>query len=203
MPRLLLSLIFAAAFAGAAAAQGTAQPKQAVATFAGGCFWCVESDFDHVKGVISTTSGYTGGHVKNPTYHQVSAGGTGHAEAVEIVYDPSQVTYAQLLDHFWHTVDPTVKDRQFCDVGRQYRTAIFVHNAAQRKLAEASKKKVAAQLGKRIYTEIDKAGPFYKAEEYHQNFYQKQALKYKFYRWNCGRDQRIKKIWGSAQKGEG
>ena len=201
MPRLLLSLIFAAAFAGAVAAQGTAQPKQAVATFAGGCFWCVESDFDHVKGVLSTTSGYTGGHVAKPTYHQVSAGGTGHAESVEIVYDPSKVTYAQLLDHFWHTVDPTVKDRQFCDVGHQYRTAIFVHNDEQRKLAEASKKKVEAELKVPIYTEIVAAGPFYKAEEYHQDYYKKSPVQYKFYRWNCGRDQRIKQIWG-AHKGD-
>ena len=201
MPRLLLSLMFAAAFAGAAAAQGTAQPKQAVATFAGGCFWCVESDFDHVPGVLSTTSGYTGGHVAKPTYHQVSAGGTGHAESVEIVYDPSKVTYAQLLDHFWHTVDPTVKDRQFCDVGTQYRTAIFVHNDEQRKLAEASKKKVEAELKVPIYTEIVAAGPFYKAEEYHQDYYKKSPVQYKFYRWNCGRDQRIKQIWG-AHKGD-
>ena len=201
MPRLLLSLMFAAAFAGAAAAQGTAQPKQAVATFAGGCFWCVESDFDHVPGVLSTTSGYTGGHVAKPTYHQVSAGGTGHAESVEIVYDPSKVTYAQLLDHFWHTVDPTVKDRQFCDVGTQYRTAIFVHNDEQRKLAEASKKKVEAELKVPIYTEIVKAGPFYKAEGYHQDYYKKSPVQYKFYRWNCGRDQRIKQIWG-AHKGD-
>ncbi len=204
MRRLLLSFILVLAAAGAAGAQGTThKPARAVATFAGGCFWCVESDFDHVKGVISTTSGYTGGHVKNPTYHQVSAGGTGHAESVEVVYDPNVVSYGQLLTYFWHHVDPTVKDRQFCDVGRQYRTAIFVHNAAQRKLAEASKKKVAAQLGKRIYTEIVDAGPFYKAEDYHQDFYKKQPLKYKFYRWNCGRDQRVKEIWGGVEKGEG
>ncbi len=201
MTRLLLSLIFAAAFAGAAAAQGTAQPKQAVATFAGGCFWCVESDFDHVKGVLSTTSGYTGGHVANPTYHQVSAGGTGHAESVAIVYDPSKVSYQQLLTYFWHHIDPTVKDRQFCDVGNQYRTAIFVHSDEQRKLAEASKKKVEAELKVPIYTEIVNAGPFYKAEGYHQDYYKKSPVQYKFYRWNCGRDQRVKQIWG-AQKGE-
>jgi peptide-methionine (S)-S-oxide reductase len=206
MPRLLLSFIFAFAFAGAAAAQGNAPntgdaPKTAVATFAGGCFWCVESDFDKVKGVISTTSGYTGGHVKNPTYHQVSAGGTGHAESVEVVYDPSKVSYQQLLTYFWHHIDPTVKDRQFCDVGHQYRTAIFVHNDTQRKLAEASKKKVEAELKKPIYTEIVAAGPFYKAEEYHQDYYKKNPVQYHFYRWNCGRDQRIKQIWG-AHKGE-
>jgi peptide-methionine (S)-S-oxide reductase len=202
MPRLLLSLILAAVLGGAAGAQTPApQSERAVATFAGGCFWCVESDFDHVKGVISTTSGYTGGHVKNPTYHQVSAGGTGHAESVEIIYDPGQVTYAQLLTYFWHHVDPTVKDRQFCDVGHQYRTAIFVHNDEQRKLAEASKKKVEAELKKPIYTEIVAAGPFYKAEGYHQDYYKKNPVQYRFYRWNCGRDQRIKQIWG-AHKGE-
>jgi peptide-methionine (S)-S-oxide reductase len=205
MRRLLLGFILVLAVAGTAAAQGTMahKPGRAVATFAGGCFWCMESDFDHVKGVLATISGYTGGHVKNPTYHQVSAGGTGHAESVEVVYDPSIVSYSQLLTYYWHHVDPTVKDRQFCDVGNQYRTAIFVHNAQERKLAEASKKKVAAELGKRIYTEIDTAGPFYKAEAYHQNFYKKNPLKYNFYRWNCGRDQRIEQIWGNAAKGEG
>ena len=204
MRRLLLSLVLVLAAAGTAAAQSaTPKPERAVATFAGGCFWCVESDFDKVKGVISTTSGYTGGHVANATYHQVSAGGTGHAESVEVVYNPNVVSYSQLLTYFWHHVDPTVKDRQFCDVGHQYRTAIFVHNAAQRKLAEKSKKKVAAELGKPVYTEIDNAGPFYKAEDYHQDFYKKNKLKYEFYRWNCGRDQRIKQIWGSAKKGEG
>ena len=174
-------------------------PGQAVATFAGGCFWCTESDFDHVKGVISTTSGYTGGHVANPTYEQVSAGGTGHAESVQVIYDPSKVSYQQLLTYYWHHVDPTVKDRQFCDGGHQYRTAIFVHNAEERKLAEASKKKVEAELKKPIYTEIANAGPFYPAEEYHQDFYLKNPTKYKFYRWNCGRDQRLEQTLGHAQ----
>ena len=173
-----------------------------MATFAGGCFWCVESDFDHVPGVISTTSGYTGGHVENPTYHQVSAGGTGHAESVQVIYDPKKVSYRQLLTYFWHHIDPTVKDRQFCDVGHQYRTAIFVHDEEQRKLAEASKKKVEAELKVPIYTEIDKAGPFYPAEVYHQDYYEKNPPRYKFYRWNCGRDQRVKQIWGSANKGD-
>jgi peptide-methionine (S)-S-oxide reductase len=197
MPRLLFGLMLVLALAG-----GTgAQEKTALATFAGGCFWCVEADFDHVPGVISTTSGYTGGHVANPTYEQVSAGGTGHAESVEVVYDPAKVSYAQLLDYFWHHIDPTVRDRQFCDYGHQYRTAIFVHGPEQRKLAEESKKKVAEELKVPIYTEIAEAGPFYKAEEYHQDFYQKNPLKYKFYRWNCGRDQRVQAIWG-AHKGD-
>jgi len=199
MARLLLSLLFAAVTANLAGAQDA--PKTAIATFAGGCFWCVESDFDHVPGVISTTSGYTGGHVANPTYEQVSAGGTGHAESVEIAYDPSKVSYQQLLVYFWHHIDPTVKDRQFCDVGHQYRTAIFAHDDEQRKLAEASKKKVEQELKVPIYTEIVNVGPFYKAEEYHQDFYKKNPLKYKFYRWNCGRDQRVQEIWG-AHKGD-
>ena len=201
MPRLLLGLIAALVFAGAASAQNAPlPPDRAVATFAGGCFWCVESDFDHVPGVLSTTSGYTGGKVANPTYEQVSAGGTGHAESVEVAYDPRKVSYVQLLDYFWHHIDPTVKDQQFCDHGNQYRTAIFVHSDEERKLAEDSKKKVEAELKKPIYTEIDQAGPFYKAEDYHQDFYLKNPTKYKFYRWNCGRDQRIEQIW-STHKG--
>jgi len=198
MRRLLFSLIAVAAIAGAAAAQ-PAVPERAVATFAGGCFWCVESDFDHVPGVLETISGYTGGKVANPTYSQVSAGGTGHAESVEVVYDPRKVSFAQLLDYFWHHVDPTVKDQQFCDHGNQYRTAIFVHNDEEQKLAEASKKKVEAELKKPIYTEIVQAGPFYKAEDYHQDFYLKNPTKYKFYRWNCGRDQRLEQIWGKPK----
>jgi len=198
MRRLLFSLIAVAAVAGAAAAQ-PAVPERAVATFAGGCFWCVESDFDHVPGVLETISGYTGGKVANPTYSQVSAGGTGHAESVEVVYDPRKVSFAQLLDYFWHHVDPTVKDQQFCDHGNQYRTAIFVHNDEERKLAEASKKKVEAELKKPIYTEIVQAGPFYKAEDYHQDFYLKNPTKYKFYRWNCVRDQRLEQIWGKPK----
>jgi len=204
MPRLLLSLALMLAAMGLAAAQGAPQPApgQVVATFAGGCFWCTESDFDKVKGVISTTSGYIGGTVPNPGYERVSAGGTGHAEAVEVIYDPSQVSYEQLLTFYWRTVDPTVKDRQFCDHGNQYRTAIFVRNAEERKLAEASKKKIEAELKQPIYTEIADAGPFYAAEDYHQDFYLKNPTKYKFYRWNCGRDQRLEQLWGKP-KGEG
>jgi len=196
MIRLLIGVMLTAVISSAAVAQAQ-EPERAVATFAGGCFWCVESDFDHVPGVLETISGYTGGHVANPTYEQVSSGGTGHAESVEVIYDPSKVSYQQLLTYFWHHIDPTVKDRQFCDVGHQYRTAIFVHNDEQRKLAEASKKKVEAELKKPIYTEIVAAGPFYKAEDYHQDFYEKNPVKYKFYRWNCGRDQRIEQIWGT------
>jgi peptide-methionine (S)-S-oxide reductase len=206
MPRLQLSIAFVLASflaaVGLAAAQGAQPaPGQAVATFAGGCFWCTEADFDKVPGVISTTSGYTGGTVVNPGYEQVSAGGTGHAEAVEVVYDPSKVSYDKLLTYYWHHVDPLVKNRQFCDVGEQYRTEIFVDNDEERKLAEDSKAKVEAELKQPVFTRISTAGPFYKAEDYHQDFYLKNPTKYKFYRWNCGRDQRLEQIWG-AHKGD-
>ncbi|MGH6943497.1 MAG: peptide-methionine (S)-S-oxide reductase MsrA [Geminicoccaceae bacterium] len=173
----------------------------AIATFAGGCFWCEEAAFDPVEGVISTTSGYTGGTTVNPTYHEVSAGGTGHAESVEVKYDPSKVTYQQLLDVYWHNVDPLDTGGQFCDRGNQYRTAIFVHDAEQRRLAEASKQALVDSKrfdGQPIVTEIVQAGPFYPAEDYHQNYYKKNPIRYKFYRWNCGRDQRLAELWGAA-----
>jgi peptide-methionine (S)-S-oxide reductase len=205
MRRLLMGLALMAAVAGFGAgfSSGLARAQErAVATFAGGCFWCTESDFDHVPGVLSTVSGYTGGTVPNPGYERVSAGGTGHAEAVEVTYDPGKVSYQQLLDFYWRSIDPTVKDAQFCDHGNQYRTAIFVHSEEERKLAEASKKKVEGELKKPVYTEIAAAGPFYAAEDYHQDFYKKNPTKYKFYRWNCGRDQRLEQIWG-VRKREG
>jgi peptide-methionine (S)-S-oxide reductase len=190
-------VVIALAAASPAAAQAPASSAVvAKATFAGGCFWCVEADFDKVPGVISTTSGYTGGTTVNPTYAEVGSGRTGHAEAVEVVYDPAKVSYGQLLDAFWHDIDPLVKDRQFCDVGNEYRTAIFVHDDEQRRLAEESKKRVAAQLKAPVYTEIVRAGPFYPAEEYHQDYYLKNPVRYQFYRWNCGRDQRLEQIWG-------
>ena len=181
--------------------QSDQKPMRASAIFAAGCFWCVEADFDKLPGVLETISGYTGGRTANPTYKQVSGGSTGHTEAVEIVYDPSKVTYPQLLEHFWRNVDPTVKNRQFCDVVEEYRSAIFVRNESERKLAEDSKKKVAAQLGVAVYTEISDAATFYKAEEYHQDYYKKNPVQYKFYRWNCGRDQRLEQLWG-ARKGD-
>jgi len=171
---------------------------EAVATFAGGCFWCTESDFEKVPGVLSAVSGYIGGSVPNPTYEQVSSGGTGHAEAVAVRFDPAKVSYEKLLALYWRSVDPTVKDRQFCDVGSQYRTAIFAHDAAQRKQAEATKAGVAKQLGVAIHTEIVDAGTFYPAEDYHQDYYKKNPIRYKFYRANCGRDARLEKIWGKG-----
>ena len=200
---LVLAGVAVLAATGAALAQsGAPSPQQrAVAIFAGGCFWCVEADFDKVPGVLGTTSGYTGGKVVNPTYHQVSAGSTGHTEAVEIVYDPSKVSYQKLLDVFWRNHDPLAKDRQFCDSGSQYRAAIFFHDEEQRKLAEESKKAVQARFAPRaVHTEIVKAGAFYKAEDYHQDYYEKNPIRYKFYRFNCGRDQRLEELWGKADK---
>jgi peptide-methionine (S)-S-oxide reductase len=157
----------------------------------------VEADFDKVEGVISTTSGYIGGKLANPTYQQVSAGGTGHTEAVEIVYDPAKVSYEKLLDVFWHNHDPLAKNRQFCDRGDQYRPAIFYHNDEQRRLAEASKAAHQPRFKQPIQTEIAAAGPFYKAEEYHQDYYLKNPIRYKFYRYNCGRDARLEELWGT------
>lgn len=172
----------------------------AKATFAGGCFWCMEPPFDAMDGVISTTSGYIGGPEERPTYEQVSSGATGHAEAVEIVYDPSKVTYERLLEVYWRNVDPTVRDRQFCDVGRQYRTAIFVHGDAQKRAAEDSKRALAesgALKGAEIVTEIVAAGTFWPAEAYHQDYYVRNPLRYKYYRWGCGRDARLDELWAS------
>jgi len=199
MMRASILLLASLAAASVASAQ-SAQPQTARATFAGGCFWCVEADFDKVDGVLSTTSGYIGGKVADPSYQQVSRGGTGHAEAVEIAYDPARVSYEKLLDVFWHNIDPVAKDRQFCDSGDMYRTAIFVHDAEQLKLAEQSKKDLEAsgRFSLPVQTEIVLATKFYPAEDYHQDFYLKNPAKYKFYRWNCGRDQRLEQIWGRA-----
>src|SRR5215218_9440971 len=189
---MLRRLFIAACLLATAVSGASAQDKTAKAIFAGGCFWCVEADFDKVAGVISTTSGYINGTVKNPTYQQVSAGGTGHAEAVEIVYDPSKVTYAKLLDVFWRNIDPLVKDKQFCDTGDQYRTAIFYLNDDQKKLAEETKKKVEAKFAPRkVYTEITKADTFYKAEDYHQDYYKKNESRYNFYRWKDRKSTRL------------
>jgi peptide-methionine (S)-S-oxide reductase len=201
MKKLLLAAFVALAAAGAAAQTqptGPAPAGLAKATFAGGCFWCVESDFDKVPGVVSTTSGYTGGNVANPSYEQVSAKGTGHAEAVEVVFDPKRVSYAQLVEYFWRTIDPTTKDRQFCDAGSPYRTAIFAHDAAQLATANASRAALdkSKPFKEPIVTEIVMAGPFYAAEEYHQDYYLKNPLRYKYYRTSCGREARITQLWG-------
>lgn len=172
----------------------------AVATFAGGCFWCTEADFDKVEGVISTTSGFIGGHKKDPSYKEVSSGGTGHTEAVEIRYDPSKVTYEELLDVFWVNHDPTTNTRQFCDKGRQYRPGIFYHNAEQKRLAEEAKREVEKNHSFPVVTEITEATEFYPAEEYHQNYYEKNPIRYKFYRYSCGRDARLEELWGKQDE---
>ena len=166
------------------------------AIFAGGCFWCMEPPFDKLDGVISTTSGYTSGHQKNPTYKQVSAGVTGHTEAVEIVYDPLKISYEKLLDVFWLNIDPLNAKGQFCDYGTQYRTGIYYLNDTQQKLAEASLEQIKSKLNKPIATEIKVATQFYPAEDYHQNYYQVNPVRYNYYRWSCGRDQRLKQLWG-------
>lgn len=176
-----------------------APPEQtARATFAGGCFWCMEAPFDEVPGVISTTSGYAGGSVKNPSYEQVSSGVTGHAEAIQVVYDPGKVTYEQLLDVFWHNVDPLDGGGQFCDRGSQYRTGIFYEGTEQKAAAEASKQRLeeSGLLPGKVVTQITPLDAFYPAEEYHQNFYKKNFLRYHSYRTGCGRDRRLKELWG-------
>ncbi len=193
------TLAFAAAAASAAtAAQAPAARAQAV--FAGGCFWCTEADFDKIPGVISTTSGYTGGKLANPTYKQVSAGGTGHIEAVRVVYDPAKVSYATLANRFFRTIDPLDRRGQFCDRGYQYRSAIFVANPEQQRVAVAAKARTANQLkGKgTVATLILPAAKFYPAEAYHQGYYKKNPVRYRFYRLTCGRDARLNKVWGNG-----
>jgi len=173
-------------------------PATAKAVFAGGCFWCVESDFDKVPGVLSTVSGYTGGRTKNPTYEQVSTKDTGHAEVVEIVFDPNKVSYSQLVEHFWRTIDPTTKDQQFCDQGNPYRSAIFALNAEQLKVAQNSKAALekSKPFKEPVVTEVVLATTFYPAEDYHQDYYLKNPVRYKYYRTSCGRDARLQQLWG-------
>jgi peptide-methionine (S)-S-oxide reductase len=185
---------------GASAVHAASPSEVETATFAGGCFWCVESDFDKVEGVISTTSGYTGGDKKDPTYREVSAGGTGHTEAVQIVYDPTKVTYDQLLKVYWRNIDPTTSNRQFCDTGSQYRAEIFYHNERQKDLAEQSKRAVEStkSFEAPIVTRITMASEFYPAEEYHQDYHSKNPVRYKIYRYGCGRDKRLEQLWGST-----
>lgn len=214
--RLLGALlsVLASFWGGTAAAETKQTPPApaglAKATFAGGCFWCMEPPFDKLDGVVSTTSGYIGGKEKGATYEQVSAGATTHTEAVEIVFDPKKISYAKLLEVFWKNIDPTRKDQQFCDVGKQYRTGVFFHDAEQKKLAEESKallnqgkpyvsaKPVGFKGG--VVTEITAATEFWAAEEYHQDYYVKNPVRYSFYRKNCGRDARLEQLWGPAVK---
>ena len=204
-PRLLHVRAAAAALLLGVASWSGAQQAPATsagtskAIFAGGCFWCVESDFDKIDGVLSTTSGYTGGTLANPSYEQVSGKHTGHAEAVEVVFDPRKVSYEQLVERFWRTIDPTTKDRQFCDAGSPYRSAIFALDAAQLKAAQASRTALekSKPFKEPIVTEVVQAGAFYAAEDYHQDYYKKNPVRYQYYRLNCGRDARLKQLWGS------
>lgn len=209
MRRLTLAAIAAAAFAGFAYAADPAPPASPAATpsgttspataiFATGCFWCTESDYEKVPGVLAARSGYIGGTVPEPTYRQVAGGGTGHAEAVEVSFDPAQVTYDKLLEVFWRTTDPVDPGGQFCDRGDQYRSAIFPKDDDQRRLAEKSLAELQAsgELDRPIATRIEPAAPFHPAEDYHQDYYKKNSVQYRFYRWNCGRDQRLAELWG-------
>ena len=195
---LLLGGLARASLGGDAAEEpATAAPADtAVATFAGGCFWCLEAPFDALEGVLSTTSGYTGGHVDAPSYEQVSSGTTGHVEAVRVHYDPEQVDYARLLEVFWRNVDPLDAGGQFCDRGAQYRSAVFVHDATQRRLAADSRRALEGRLDGPVATEILEAGPFHPAEAYHQDYYRANPIRYRFYRSRCGRDARLEAVWG-------
>jgi peptide-methionine (S)-S-oxide reductase len=199
--RWLLALAGAAAVASATPA---AAQRLSVATFAGGCFWCMEPPYDALPGVSATISGYTGGRTENPTYRQVTAGGTGHYEAIQVRFDPAQVSYETLLEVFWRNVDPLDAGGQFCDRGESYRTAIFVHDEAQRAAAEASKARLmeSGRLPGAIVTPIIAATTFYAAEDYHQDYYQKNPLRYRFYRAGCGRDARLNALWGSEARGK-
>ena len=196
-------VLFAILFAAGAVLLASPPPERATAVFAGGCFWCEETAFEGLPGVLAVTSGYTGGQTKNPTYEQVSSGGTGHAESVEVAYDPSKTSYEKLLEVFWHNVDPFQKDGQFCDHGTQYRSAIFYKDEAQRKAAEESRKKLEEdpKFKGKIVTQIVPVSTFYPAEEYHQDFYKKNPVRYREYRLGCGRDARLKQIWGDAAGG--
>ena len=197
--RWLVPLAFLADVSGAVA-QTAAPGKTETAIFAGGCFWCVEEAFEKVPGVKGAVSGYIGGTVANPTYQQVSGGATGHAEAVQVTYDPGKVTYKQLVDWFWRNIDPLDAAGQFCDKGSEYRSAIFYSGDAQKKIAEDSKQALQAsgRFKQPIVTEITAAGPFYLAEDYHQDYYKKNEKRYQFYKFGCGRVQRLEQIWGKA-----
>jgi peptide-methionine (S)-S-oxide reductase len=198
-----LTLVASVGVAAVAHAADGAVPGLETATFAGGCFWCMQPAFDHIPGVVSTTVGYTGGEKDHPSYEEVSDGGTGHAESIEVTFDPKKVTYQQLLNVFWHNVDPTTRDREFCDVGHQYRTAIFYHGPEQEAEAKASEKQIeeTKPFPEAIVTEIVPASTFWPAEDYHQDYYLKNPVRYKFYRYNCGRDDRLRELWGAASGG--
>ncbi len=197
-PLIVLGILLSATWLSGPSAAETAEKDLKIAIFAGGCFWCVESDFDTVPGVVRTTSGYTGGFTPNPTYKQVTSKNTGHYEAVRIHYDPKRISYKLLVDILWRSVDPTDDGGQFCDRGDSYKTAIFATSAEQKRIAQETKQEIekSGVLKKPIVTAIVDAGPFFPAEDYHQNFYKKSPVRYKFYRYRCGRDARVEALWG-------
>ena len=197
-PRIIECLRFAALLLLVAPVLASAQTAKA--TFAGGCFWCMEPPFDELAGVISTTSGYTAGKIKNPTYEQVSSGSTGHTEALQVVYDPKKITYEKLLEVFWHNIDPVAANGQFCDLGSQYRSGIYYHDGNQKSAAEKSKKSIQTRFKQPVATEITAATVFYPAEDYHQDYYKKNPVRYKLYSHGCGRAQRLEEVWGAAKK---
>ncbi len=201
LPHYCLSILLAIVTFSTSAEPGKDASGHATATFAGGCFWCMEPPFDSIDGVISTTSGYTGGSKENPTYKEVSRGGTGHAEAIQVIYDPARVSYTQLLDVFWHNIDPTMAGGQFCDWGDQYRSEIFYHDEEQKQLASQSKTALGnpGSFKEPIVTQISAANTFYPAEDYHQDYYKKNPVRYKFYRYGCGRDKRLQELWGKPE----
>ena len=193
LPHAIQTFTMALLLAGATAA---AHAATATAVFAGGCFWCIEKDFEALPGVVAVESGYTAGKTTNPTYESVSAGYTGHTEAVRVIYDPAKVTYPQLVEYFWRHIDPTVEDRQFCDIGSQYRSGIYWGNEAERKVVESSRDAlIKSGRFKTIRTELAAASPFYLAEDYHQDYYKKNTVRYNYYRLSCGRDARVKQLW--------
>jgi len=200
LPRLMLLGVLGLGIGTTIAATDRTELNKA--TFAGGCFWCMVAAFDNLPGVVEVIAGYTGGHTEHPTYEEVSAGGTGHAEAIQVFYDPAKTGYSQLLEVFWHNVDPTATDRQFCDIGPEYRAEIFYHDAQQQRLAEQSKAELSLSkpFKEPIVTQIAAASAFYPAEEYHQHYYRKNPLRYRYYHYTCGRAQRLKELWGSAPK---
>jgi peptide-methionine (S)-S-oxide reductase len=195
---LKVALVGFLLFNGSVSAEDVIATKPAVAVFAGGCFWCMEHPFDILPGVISTISGYTGGHTENPTYKDVSNGKTGHSEAVQVTYDPTKISYLALLDVFWHNIDPFDNDGQFCDKGDQYRAVIFYHDEKEKQLAEASEAALVTKFpNEKVVTLIRPAGKFFPAEDYHQDYYLNNPAKYKFYRFTCGRDRRLEDVWGT------
>jgi len=199
-PLLKLMLIGILGFGMGTTVAATDETNLNKATFAGGCFWCMVAAFDNLPGVVEVIAGYTGGHTQNPSYEEVSAGGTGHAEAIQVFYDPTKTGYSQLLEAFWHNVDPTAADRQFCDVGPEYRAEIFYHDEEQHRLAEQSKAELAQSkpFKEPIVTKITAASAFYPAEEYHQHYYRKNPVRYQYYHYTCGRAQRLKELWGDS-----